>query len=192
MKMLLKRGNGKLSKKILNWSITPIKSCLNCKDCMTKCYAIQSYKQYPCVKSSWDNNFELAKSGAFEEMIIGQLKTTKATAVRIHVSGDFFSQEYITAWERIATQFPEIKFYSYSKVFNLLNLTGLTSLPNVNIINSIAADGKPNFGDAERIDLLKKEGYRLCPATKKKLGEIKCGEDCSLCLTHDKVCFNIH
>lgn len=36
-------------------------------------------------------------------------------AVRIHDSGDFFSEEYYVAWRRIASAFPDVMFYAYTK-----------------------------------------------------------------------------
>jgi hypothetical protein len=37
------------------------------------------------------------------------------SAVRIHDSGDFFSDEYLAAWLIIAELYPEILFYAYTK-----------------------------------------------------------------------------
>mgnify|MGYP000373156611 CR=1 FL=1 len=36
-------------------------------------------------------------------------------AVRIHDSGDFFSDEYLDEWLKIADRYPEILFYAYTK-----------------------------------------------------------------------------
>lgn len=36
-------------------------------------------------------------------------------AIRVHDSGDFFSVEYLNAWLEIATLFPHILFYAYTK-----------------------------------------------------------------------------
>jgi hypothetical protein len=35
--------------------------------------------------------------------------------VRVHVSGDFYSQEYFDAWMKAADNFPDIQFYAYTK-----------------------------------------------------------------------------
>ena len=191
MKNLLVKGNKKLHKSIFCWSITPVLSCLNSSSCAKTCYAHKYYIMYPFVKPAWDHNFEMAKDGSFVEPIIGQLKRARiCSAVRIHVAGDFFSQEYIENWKRIAVSFPEIVFYSYSKVFDILDLTPLTSLHNVNIINSVAFDGGVNFGDKDRIALLTGADYFVCPVVKGS--KLVCGKDCSACLTQSKVCFHKH
>lgn len=38
-----------------------------------------------------------------------------AKIVRIHVSGDFFSRAYFEAWRLVATERPDVTFYSYTK-----------------------------------------------------------------------------
>ena len=38
-----------------------------------------------------------------------------AQVVRIHVSGDFFSESYFLAWSDTAKARPDVKFYAYTK-----------------------------------------------------------------------------
>lgn len=189
--MLLQKGNRKLSRKILNWSITPIASCLNCSQCAKLCYARIPYLRYPCVKTSWDRNFALAQSGEFKQLIIDELVKSKRSLVRIHVAGDFFSQVYLDQWQEIIEMFPEKTFYGYSKVFHLFDFSKINALPNANIINSIAFDGIVNFGKMDRIDFLVNNGYTLCPATIEP-HTWHCGENCSICMQTKNVCFKYH
>lgn len=191
MEKLLKRGNSKIGKNTLCWSIAPVVSCLNCEQCKKHCYALFPYRFYPQTKKAWDNNFFLAKSGLFQKYIISQLEKTKVCeAVRIHVAGDFFSVEYIRQWHEIIKKFPAIQFYGYSKVFDILPVDDLNALENCNIINSIAPDGGLNFGNKERVEYLQKQGFILCPATAGK--QVNCGTTCKICLTKKQVCFNLH
>ena len=188
---VLTKGNKKVAKTVLCWSLPPVISCLNCVSCQKDCYAKHPYRAYPVVKKAWDRNFAIAKSGAFVDSIKNQLRVSKKCRfVRIHVAGDFFSQEYINQWVDIAKAFPGIKFYSYSKVFDILDLSEFNSLPNVNVIDSIAFDGGPNFGKADRVKMLNDNGYRVCPAVKNKT--IHCGKNCFICMKIEKVCFNWH
>lgn len=186
-------GNKKLDKSILGWSIPPIKTCMNCSDCKKDCYAMKSYRLYPNTKKAWDRNHFLAASGDHAQLIIDQLNRTKnVSAVRIHVSGDFFNQTYLDSWVYIAKMLPNLRFYGYTKVMDLLDFSELVNLPNVNIINSIALDGGINFGDQDRINKLMYFGYKLCPATIKG-NNVKCGGDgCTLCQTERKVSFLVH
>ena len=191
MATLLSKGNNKLDKTILCWSITPVESCPVCTGCKDTCYAIRPYKRWPNVKIAWDRNFALAKENKHMEPIVKQLMHSKCTVVRIHVSGDFFSQKYIDSWVSIAEQFPNIKFYSYSKTIEIFDFNELCALPNVNIINSICPDDGNNYGSKERINMLhEKWGYAICPAVENKA--VKCGKTCKICHTHDKVCFLEH
>ncbi len=194
MQKLLSLGNGKLDKSILGWSITPIKSCLNCAQCKDDCYAIRPYNRWPVVKMAWDRNFALAKQGTFSAPIIDQIKRSKnCSAVRVHVAGDFFSQDYVDAWVDIVKSCPEIRFYAYTKVSHLVDLSTLKNLHNFNLINSIAPDGKPNFGDADRVKYLQEVGYKVCPVTIKEDTTTTCGgTGCTLCQTNEKVCFHYH
>jgi hypothetical protein len=55
----------------------------------------------------------------FELLAINDLKHIKQRTIRIHDSGDFFSQAYLDAWFRIAATFPRKRFYAYSKSLHL-------------------------------------------------------------------------
>lgn len=191
-KMVLSHGNNKLVRSILGWSITPGSSCPNCSQCFKTCYARLPYNRYPKTKIAWDRNFELAKLGEHKAPIISNIKYVRScTAVRIHVAGDFFNEKYVEDWIEIVKTFPNLKFYTYSKVFGIVDgLERLAALPNCNIINSIAPDGGLNYGDDARVEYLESVGYKPCPAVRNK--NVKCGESCKLCLTYPKVCFNIH
>ena len=192
---LLARGNRKLHKTVFSWSITPVKSCPNHMECAKYCYARFPYRFYKYTKIAWDRNFEFAKTGEFVDHIITQLKRAmNCKIVRIHVSGDFFNQKYVDNWTKITKMFPDIKFYGYTKTFHLFDFTELTSLENVNIINSICFDGGINFGDKDRVKFLTDNGYIVCPVTvpENKNKKITCGKDCNICIYNDKVCFYKH
>lgn len=188
---ILKKGNSKL-KNMLVYSHSPVKGCQDCSECASTCYALKSYRQYPSVKTAWDRNLDTVKNDLrlFKAKITVQLLRAKEKTVRIHASGDFISQEYIEAWAEIAEAFPEVNFYAYTKSLQRFDYSSLTSLSNVNIIDSYI-DGKLNYGDAEHIaDLVNNHGAFLCPATVDK--SVKCGESCNYCVTENRVCFNQH
>ena len=193
MQKILSLGNGKLDRSILGWSITPIKSCLNCSQCKSDCYAVRPYNRWPVVKTAWDRNFELAKQGTFVEPIIDQIqRSKKVQAVRVHVAGDFFNQDYVDNWTRIIKSCPKTRFYAYTKVSHLIDLIELKNQSNMNLINSIAPDGKPNYGEQDRINYLESIGYAVCPATIKGNDTHCGGTGCTVCQTTEKVCFHIH
>jgi len=43
----------------------------------------------------------------------------KVDTVRIHEAGDFYAQIYLDRWFLIASRFPKLKFYAYTKSFHL-------------------------------------------------------------------------
>ena len=61
-------------------------------------------------------NLGLSLSEYFEEDIYKSLKKyKKATHVRIHDSGDFYSKEYLMRWLKIIRDNPKLTFYAYTK-----------------------------------------------------------------------------
>ena len=187
----LTRGNKKVDG--LLFSLPPIKACLNCSSCASACYAVKSFRQYPSVRNLWEDNHRLAKHGLGElySDLVDQLAKEKQDLVRVHQSGDFISQDYVSMWEVIARKFKNKLFYAYTKVDHLLDLSYLEALPNFVLISSFI-DGKRNFGSRAYVDeLVKDHGAVICPAT---LGEdVKCGSGCRLCMVKGvKVAFVEH
>jgi len=189
---VLQAGNKKLSRDILIFNLPPGKSCLNCKECYKTCYARKAYRQYPNVKISWNYNLELAKNDPDKlfNSIVNQLKSTKKNIIRIHSSGDFFSQDYIDLWEKIIKSFPDKRFYVYTKVNKLLDFSNIRKLNNFNLIKSFI-DGHLNYGSIDYCNkLVKNHGAFLCPATKGKA--IACGQDCNYCINNSRPVFIEH
>ena len=189
---VLQAGNKKLSRDILIFNLPPGKSCLNCKECYKTCYARKAYKQYPNVRISWNYNLDIAKNNPDKlfNSIVNQLKNTKKDIIRIHSSGDFFSQDYIDLWEKIIKSFPDKKFYVYTKVNKLLDFSNIKKFNNFNLIESFI-DGYLNYGSIDYCNkLVKNHGAFLCPATKGK--GITCGRDCNYCINNSRPVFIEH
>lgn len=103
-------------------------SCPFAENCLTKvdrdtgkrimagseylCYAAVA-ERYPSVrKSRWDNYAairEILKTDELFEV------PKKATHVRIHGSGDFFSQKYFDRWLATARAHPDVHFWAFTK-----------------------------------------------------------------------------
>lgn len=187
------------NKKVKAWlfSLPPIKSCLNSSNCQSTCYAAKAYRQYKRTRELWDNNFDMARYNIFrlyDELVeqLRKIENSKMKVVRIHQSGDFFSQDYINMWCTIAREFPSIQFYGYTKVSHMLDIKTLNNFDNVNIIDSMI-DNKLNYGSLSYVEGLNKEyGTFICPASRKDLGDIMCGRECSYCFTKDNVAFIQH
>lgn len=177
----LKAGNLKLSKGTLIFDLPAVKSCPNSSSCHKTCYA-RKMETWPYIKKWRDTNFTLAKNPErLFNLLYDQLSKTKKRYIRIHSSGDFFNQEYVNLWIKVAKEFPDKMFYSYTKAIKILDFNSLKKLPNVNMFDSFIR-GKLNYGPREYIEkLARQSGAFICPHGYS--GEkITCGEGCSHCM----------
>jgi len=95
-------------------------TCPSALACKAVCYAKQGSYRFPAVVKSRENNLSFSLKKEFVEEAIKDLsKMKKINVVRIHDSGDFYSQEYYDKWCEIANRLPNIIFYAYTKQMNL-------------------------------------------------------------------------
>ncbi len=73
-----------------------------------RCYAA-SAERFPAVRESRWHNFDCIVRGDKIEIPKG------ATHVRIHGSGDFFSQDYFDQWLEVCRENPDVKFWAFTK-----------------------------------------------------------------------------
>jgi hypothetical protein len=91
-----------------------------------RCFSASNEAVFSNVRNARWHNYQAlltAKTAkAMSALLIDGLADTvtrKTKAVRIHVSGDFFNQDYFDAWLLAAQNFPDTKFYAYTKSLNL-------------------------------------------------------------------------
>lgn len=128
------QGNAKLGKNIFTFSLPSGFACPHALDCLSKahkttgkitdgkatqfrCFSASQEALYPSVRAQRWHNFDSLRGLAVDEMygLIFLSIPSKANMVRIHVGGDFFSQDYFDAWLAVAEQMPEVTFYAYTK-----------------------------------------------------------------------------
>jgi hypothetical protein len=82
-----------------------------------RCFAAGDESRFPNVRRLRWHNFNLLRGKTLEEMaaLILDSLPTDAKMVRLHVSGDFFSDAYFLAWMDVAKAKPETLFYTYTK-----------------------------------------------------------------------------
>jgi len=145
MSSLLKfsKGNAKLSKRLIfnlpsGFTCPFAKSCRTFSDPKTgkitdaqrgddqnifRCFSASSEARSPSARAlRWHNYDLLRKENVYSmrDLIVqsilaaGKMFSSEGLC-RIHESGDFFSQDYMHAWFLVATQFPNMKFYAYTK-----------------------------------------------------------------------------
>jgi len=76
-----------------------------------KCYSASS-ERFPSVRKSRWNNFNYVKENNVP------IIPKDCKAIRIHASGDFFSQKYFDMWINLAKNNTHIEFWAYTKSIN--------------------------------------------------------------------------
>jgi hypothetical protein len=190
--MDMQSGNTKLDKSIKIFNLPAGKSCPNAKDCYKTCYARKAERRFPEINKKGEiakggpavsraRNFRMAKEvpDLLKAQILKHLK--KGDLVRIHESGEFFSQEYLDMWTEIVKARPDVTFYTYTKTEQMWNWSKIKALPNFNLVSSLI-NGKKNYGPEEEITITAKSlGIPICPC--RKNNKVKCGIDCTICST---------
>ena len=98
-----------------------------------RCFAAMAEARFPTVRASRWRNFDLLKAArniyvdanpskpteyylAMKQLIMASLDAhPHRDMVRIHESGDFWTQHYMKAWMLVAKDRPKQKFYAYTK-----------------------------------------------------------------------------
>jgi hypothetical protein len=82
-----------------------------------RCFSASQEVQYNGVYNLRKHNFDTLRSMHVNDMIdrINSDLPKNTGIVRIHVAGDFFSQDYMLAWYNVALLNPSILFYAYTK-----------------------------------------------------------------------------
>ncbi len=135
----LKKLQKKIGKKVFSLDLLSGHSCPFAKDCLAKAVELPSGKrkivdgpntQFRCYSASqearlrgvydWrkqnsDALLAIKNSSFSMAVMIRQAIPEKAEVIRIHSSGDFFSQKYFDAWMNVAMHYPGMVFYAYTK-----------------------------------------------------------------------------
>jgi len=142
----LKKTSKVLNLRVFNFGIPAYKSisgkltCPMAQDCIKFCYAKKGAYIWGNVKPAFEKRYELTKTDNFINAMNEEIKRKKPDYIRVHDSGDYYSKAYLDKWIQIAIHNPNVKFYSYT---NMVDLVLKTSLPdNYDIIFSNAGKQK--------------------------------------------------
>lgn len=132
------KGNAKLSQEIFTFSLPAGYACPGAKECLSRagrntgkiqdgletkfrCFAASAEAQYPAVREQRWHNFDMLKGKTTDEMValIESSIPKRAGIIRVHVSGDFFNEQYFDAWMEVARRNPLRTFYAYTKSLHL-------------------------------------------------------------------------
>jgi len=96
-----------------------INVCPNAGICAKLCYARNGTYTFPAVREAHERNLRLVLDHlpSWERRLCVELqhRRYRGKHVRIHDSGDFFSDAYLEAWLRIIALSPWATFYAYTK-----------------------------------------------------------------------------
>jgi len=119
-KNLIRYGNSKLHKDgIGSFSLPAGMTCPYAGECAKWCYARTGTFRFIQVREFYEFCLRITKQKGFEDRIVEQIISDhargKLSVLRIHASGDFYSQEYFDKWVRIAYRVPDVILYAYTK-----------------------------------------------------------------------------
>jgi hypothetical protein len=150
--------NGKMKKSsqngidVYNFGIPAFKSetglitCPNARHCVSGCYARSGTYRFKNVVNAYEQRLKLTQDPSFCETMVAaiNLKTIQSKAkgnqclIRIHDSGDFYSNKYAMNWLNVIHQCPLTQFYAYTKMVQMfVELERLKMIPsNLRLIYS--------------------------------------------------------
>lgn len=136
----LKRTSKNLGLRVFNFGIPAYKSasgkltCPMADACVKFCYAKKGAYTWSNVRPAFEKRYQLSKTDKFVEAMNTEIRKKKPDYVRVHDSGDYYSRAYLKKWIEIAIHNPNVRFYSYT---NMVDMMLKTSLPdNYDIIFS--------------------------------------------------------
>lgn len=138
-KLIFGFGNAKLKKSIVTFSIPAGYTCPGALTCKAKVHKTKGYiidgrnievrcfaatdETRPSVRKSRWHNFDLLNRcdsvEKIRELILYSMPDKEAV-YRVHVSGDFYSTDYLLGWLEAMGQSHDCRFYSYTKSLLLI------------------------------------------------------------------------
>ena len=136
----LSTGNGKLrTEKIASFGLVAGVTCPGAGECNSNryCYAQNGRYVMPDAMRVRIENFLSSEQSHFVSSMTTLLRSLPKgwDTIRLHDSGDFYSQKYVDKWQNIISKNTSKFFYAYTKSLNL-NLDAIMSLSNALIIQS--------------------------------------------------------
>tara|TARA_B100000519_G_C14221740_1_gene427920 strand:+ start:96 stop:701 length:606 start_codon:yes stop_codon:yes gene_type:complete len=139
----MKKTSSENNTKIFNFSIPAYKTkggkitCPFAKECVKYCYAQKgNYTRFPKIGELMEEKYKITKQDNFILLINEEIQKKKATHIRIHDSGDFYSVKYLQKWVDIATQNKGVIFYAYTKSIKFFKDNKVKAPSNLKIIFS--------------------------------------------------------
>lgn len=180
------RGNSKLGKDVLVFNIPPGGKAIGgtCRPtawCNKNCYAMKGLHLFPSVKKANQWRYQLSLQDDFVDLAIAELNRTTKAFVRIHSSGDFYSEEYVNKWMKICGECKDKRFLAYTKSRHLIEpLKKLAQLPNVVIYESLDSS-RPKAITPHLLRAYIEDSLSEKAAKKRARETISCPGECGPC-----------
>ncbi len=124
VKPCISTGNTKIGR-VLNVSLMPVMTCGNCEHCMGYCYDVKSCVRFPdtVIDARMRNTVLLQRDrdAYFKAIADKCARRRKNMFFRWHVAGDIVDIDYLDRMIAIARQFPNFRFWTYTKMYRLVN-----------------------------------------------------------------------
>ena len=124
IKMCISAGNDKIGR-VMNVSMMPVLTCGNCSHCAPFCYDVRSCIRFNnTTLQARIRNTVLFKKDPAEYFHRIREKIRRARTCRHfrwHVGGEIPNAEYFAEMVRIAEEFPEWTFWTYTKMYRIVN-----------------------------------------------------------------------
>ena len=180
MKNIFIKGNSKMGDEVYIFNLPALKTCRPSPWCRANCYALKgNFRKYPHVRQAAEWRYKISKSPDFVDSAAEEIRRRNIKLVRLHSSGDFYSEEYARKWFSIAWQLPYTFFRTSTKRTDFVNIIcEINSLPNFIVRESVdPSNSKPMMG-------IRIAAIDSMPEIKKRLKEkriYKCINDCEKC-----------
>lgn len=113
-------SDGNIRMKIPTFSLPSGITCSGkTKHCEKNCYAKKAERLYKNCLASRVMNLNGTLSPHFVTKMIDILKRKKGKYVRVHESGDFYSQTYLDRWIKIAEKMKDKMFLIFTQAYHL-------------------------------------------------------------------------
>lgn len=124
IKLCISSGNSKIGR-VMNVSLMPVMTCGNCKECKYLCYDIKACAQYPhtVIDARMRNTVLLRRNRSeyFRRIDAAISCRRKNKYFRWHVAGDIVDVDYFDRMVKIARKHPDFIFWTYTKMYNVVN-----------------------------------------------------------------------
>jgi protein gp88 len=171
---LLVNGNEKLGAGIGAFSIPSVTTCPGRTElCAKLCYAERYQKRWG---TDYTPKLKATKREDFVKKMVAEAQWR--TLVRVHVSGDFYSSDYVQDWIEIARLCPKTTFYAYTRSWRdrriLPTLRKLGALSNFKLLFSCDREsGIPAWAPASSLVWMATDDGDLPPAAVKIVFRVK-------------------